>query len=153
MLGSIGSFFQKHLGSDGMRSEETTRHQAQLAAAALLIEVVQADQQVTPAERQLLLDSVKGKFELSEQEATELMELAERQARDATDLHQFTLQINRQFSAEQKLRLLEALWRVAYADSILHRHEEHLIRKIADLIHVPHAAFIAAKLRAQERQL
>ena len=150
MLNSIGSFFQKHFALGEQPSAQSERRRAQLAAAALLVEVAHADQHVTAAERATLIDSIGAKFGLSKHEADELLALAERQARDATDLYQFTSQINRHFTAEQKLRLVEELWRVAYADRTLHPYEEHLIRKVADLIYVSHSAFIAAKHRVRE---
>jgi len=77
-----------------------------------------------------------------------LVEEAERHIDKSHDLYQFTSQINRAYSEHEKVRLLEALWRVADADATVHKYEEHLIRRVADLLHVPHSGFIAAKLRA-----
>ncbi len=77
-----------------------------------------------------------------------LVEEAERHIDKSHDLYQFTSQINRTYSEAEKVRLLEALWRVADADLTVHKYEEHLIRRVADLLHVPHSDFIAAKLRA-----
>ena len=73
---------------------------------------------------------------------------AEREIDRSHDLYQFTSQVNRSFSDAEKLRVVEQLWRVAKADAVVHKYEEHLIRRISDLLHVPHAGFIAAKLRA-----
>ncbi len=77
-----------------------------------------------------------------------LVEEAERHIDQAHDLYQFTSQVNRAFDESGKVRLLEALWRVARADATVHRYEEHLIRRVADLLHVPHAGFISAKLQS-----
>ena len=77
------------------------------------------------------------------------MALAEKEAGAATDCYQFTSQINLAFSSAQKVKLIEHLWRVAYGDGTLHKYEEHLIRKLADLLHVPHEGFIATKLRVR----
>ena len=74
--------------------------------------------------------------------------LAEAERTASTDYFQFTSLINGAYSPEQKIRLIELLWRIAYANESLHRYEEHLVRKVADLLHVPHSAFIAAKHRA-----
>ena len=62
---------------------------------------------------------------------------------------EFTSLINSNYTLEQKVSLVECLWRIAYADETLHKYEEHLVRKIADLLYVPHSAFIAAKLSAR----
>jgi uncharacterized tellurite resistance protein B-like protein len=66
----------------------------------------------------------------------------------AHDLHQFTSEINRALAHDEKLRLVEQLWRVARVDEVVHKYEEHIIRRIADVLHVSHRVFIAAKLRA-----
>lgn len=65
-------------------------------------------------------------------------------------LYQFTSLLNRHFSAEQKERIIEHLWRVAFADAKLSAWEQHLVRKVADLLYVPHSVYIAAKLRARD---
>jgi uncharacterized tellurite resistance protein B-like protein len=149
MLASISRFFAQKLAAPQSETAESEQHRARLAAAALLVEVTRSDHQVSDEERAQLLATMGLKFGLEPAEATRLVELAEEEASEATDLYQFTAQINRTFSAEQKQRLIEELWRVAYADKVLHHHEEYLIRRIADLIHVPHSGFIATKLRVQ----
>jgi uncharacterized tellurite resistance protein B-like protein len=73
--------------------------------------------------------------------------LAEQQRKQATDYFQFTSLINKEYSLEQKVRLIESLWKIAFIDGVLDMNEEYLVRKIADLLHVPHTAFIMAKNR------
>ena len=119
-----------------------------LAVAALLVEVLRADFDVAPAERQQVMASVSALLGLGPEETQALVEEAERHIDQSHDLYQFTSQINRTFSEAEKVRLLEALWRVADADLTVHKYEEHLIRRVADLLHVRHSAFIATKLRA-----
>jgi len=149
MLSSFRAFFDKHIHPHESESSDQ-RRRTNLAAAVLLLEVIQADQVVTADERKALARTLGQRFQLEEAQATELIRLAEREAKDATDLHQFTSLINQHFTAEQKATLVQDLWQVAYEDKILHKHEEHLIRRIADLIHVSHSTFIAAKLSAQK---
>ena len=119
-----------------------------LAVAALLLEVLLADYDVAPAERQQVMVSVSALLGIGAEASQALVEEAERHIDQSHDLYQFTSQVNRTFSDEEKVALLEALWRVAQADAIVHKYEEHLIRRVADLIHVSHRGFIAAKLRA-----
>jgi uncharacterized tellurite resistance protein B-like protein len=149
MLTAIKQFFSQNLAPRPDDSQEGQEHRARLAAAALLVELVRADDHFCAAERQSLLAALDRKFGLDAAEATQLITLAQTEAHQATDLYQFTSQINRGFTHAQKIRLIEELWRVAYADQMLNHHEEHLIRKVADLIHVPHPDFIAAKLRVR----
>lgn len=150
MLESIRSFFRRHIAQDAQADAAAAAARARVAAAALLIEVVRADDEFSTTERQAVIEAASRKFGLQPGEAQALVGLAEAEARDAHDLYQFTSLINSSFSAGQKLVLVEELWRVAWSDDVLHRYEEHLIRKVADLIHVPHSAFIAAKLRVQD---
>jgi uncharacterized tellurite resistance protein B-like protein len=124
------------------------RGRVDLAVAALLVEVLRADYDVAPQERQQVIVSVSRLLGLDATVSAALVAEAERHIDRSHDLYQFTSQLNRSWSEEEKLQLLEALWRVAAADETVHKYEEHLIRRVADLLHVPHAGFIRAKLRA-----
>ena len=119
-----------------------------LAVAALLLEVLLADYEVAPAERQQVMASAAALLGLGADATRALVEEAERQIDKSHDLYQFTSKVNRTYSEADKVRLVEALWRVAMVDQTVHKYEEHLIRRVADLLHVPHSGFIAAKLRA-----
>jgi uncharacterized tellurite resistance protein B-like protein len=150
MLDAIKAFFDRYIAPNPGDSKQAEEYRARIAVAALLAEVVRMDDEIAEAERQQVLASIAEKFSLSGEEAAELVALSEEEAREATDFFQFTSQINRAYSPEQKVTLIEHMWRVAYTDRTIHKYEDHLIRKIADLIHVPHAKFIAAKHRVRE---
>lgn len=128
--------------------DAASSHALQLATAVLLIEVMRADTQSDAAEKATAFALLREHFALGSDELDRLYELAEARADEAIDLHTFTLQLDKNFSATQKQRILELLWRVAYADGKLCAHEAHLMRKLADLLHVPYAAYIGTKLRA-----
>jgi len=119
----------------------------QLATGALLFEVLRADYDEHPDERTMLEQALRNAFNLSDSETRELAELADSEAAEAVSLYQFTGLINQHFSAEEKVRLIEMLWQVAYADGRLDRYEEAAVRKITELLHVPHRDFIRAKHR------
>lgn len=150
MLRSIRKFFTDHIATDPAAGADAAKARARVAAAALLVEVVRSDHQFSDVEREAVMASAGRKFGLDDAESRALIELAEAEAQEAHDLYQFTSLINVSFSPEQKVQLVEELWRVAWSDDVLHHYEEHVIRKVADLIHVPHSAFIAAKLRVQD---
>jgi uncharacterized tellurite resistance protein B-like protein len=150
MLNSIRDFFDRRIGASPSPSDE--RHSIQLATAALLIEVARIDRESTPDERAVVLRAVREKFELPADEAASLIDLAEAEMKQATDYFQFTSLVNRHFTQEQKQRVIELMWRVAYADAELSAHENHLMRKIADLLHITHGDYIAAKMRAQDAE-
>lgn len=148
MLAAIRKFFDNRIAAGPDESAEDEKR-VRVAAAALMVEVVRGDDDFSPVERDAVLDSAQRNFGLDDAEARELLQLAEAEARDAHDYYQFTARINDSFDARQKQRLVEELWRVAYADDVLHRHEEYLIRRLAELLHVPHSVFIHAKLKVQ----
>ena len=79
----------------------------------------------------------------------ELIRLAEEETKQATDYYQFTSLINKGFSQEEKIQVVELMWQVAYADGHMDKYEDHLVRKLANLMHVSHKDFIAAKHRAR----
>ncbi len=146
MIRSLISLFSKPDETD----QAEHRHQLDLAAAALMIEMTRADYVVGSEEQQVLKQILGDALELGETEITELLELAGQRADRATSLYEFTRLINDHYSAEEKLTLIECMWRVAYADGDLDKYEERLIRQVSDLIHVPHRAFISAKLAVSE---
>jgi uncharacterized tellurite resistance protein B-like protein len=148
MLTAIREFFEKHIGSGEAQADEG--HRIKVATAALLTEMVRMDGQVEQVERDAALNAVRAKFNLTEEEAATLIGLAEAEVRQAPDYYQFTSLINKHFTPEQKQRVIEQMWAIAYADAELNLYEEHLVRKIADLLYVPHATVIAAKIRARD---
>jgi uncharacterized tellurite resistance protein B-like protein len=115
----------------------------------LLVEVMRADPAINAAERKAVVAALRRKFALTDDELARLVELAENTAKSAYDYHRFTSSINEHFTHEQKVRMVEAMWQVAYADAHLDAHENHLISKIAGLLHVTHGEYIAAKMRAK----
>jgi uncharacterized tellurite resistance protein B-like protein len=125
-------------------------HTLQLATAVLLVEVMRSDTQMGADERAAVLAALRHTFTLADDEIARLVELAERTAREAHDLHTFTSTINDTYDMGDKLRIVEHLWRVAYADGQLAAHENHVMWRIADLLHVPHGAYIHAKMRARD---
>ncbi|WJW75830.1 TerB family tellurite resistance protein [Thiohalobacter sp. IOR34] len=150
MLNVIRQFFERSMrpGLDG--GGEAGGHALRLATAALLMEVLHADFEEQPVERETVARLLRQHFGLSTAEAEELLRLGEQEAREASSLFQFTALIDKTFSVEQKTAVVELMWRVAFADRRLDKHEEYLVRKVADLLHVPHRAFLQAKLRVQE---
>jgi uncharacterized tellurite resistance protein B-like protein len=136
------------LTSDPRDALEPARR-LELATAALLVEVMRSDG-AADAERRAVEAAVERRFGLSGDEARALVADAEAEVREAVGYYPFTSLINRHFSVEDKERIVELLWHVAYADATLSAHEQHVIRKVADLLHVSHASYIAAKLRARD---
>lgn len=124
-------------------------HTLQLATAVLLVEVMRADPAMKEAERDAVLLALREKFALADDELARLLDLAHETARTTYDYQRFTSRLNEHFTQEQKIRVIEAMWSVAFADQHLDAHEQHLISKVAGLLHVTHGEYIGAKLHAQ----
>lgn len=142
MLTRLQSYFQERLAPD---VEDEPEHRRNLAAAALLIEVARADFEFDDDEQQTIETLLEQTLDLAPDEITELVRLAHEEAHEATSLHQFTRLIHESHTLDEKKQLMEALWRVAYADGRLDKYEEQLLRRIADLLHLRHGEFMRAK--------
>lgn len=125
-------------------------HILHLATAVLLVEVMRADPQLGEQERVAVVEALRRKFALADDELQRLVELAHEKARTANDFYSFTSTLNERFDHAQKVRMVEFMWTVALADGHLDAHESHLISKVAGLLHVTHGEYIAAKLHARQ---
>lgn len=132
------------------QSQAQREHTHQLAAAVLLVEVMRAEPGAGPAERRAVLAALRRKFALADDELDRLVELATAESQRLYDYHRFTSVLNERFTQPQKIALVEMLWTVAYADLQVRAQENHTILKIADLLHVTHGEYIAAKLHAKQ---
>jgi len=148
MLRNIKQFFDRNILSAGQEQGENARHSLRVATAALLYEVMRTDGELKDVERHAVNAAIQSRFDLTAEETASLLRLAEAEAGEATDYYQFTALINRHFSPEQKVQVVENLWQVAAADLEIDRFERTLVHKIADLLHVPRPAQIAARERA-----
>jgi uncharacterized tellurite resistance protein B-like protein len=124
--------------SDGERS-------LQLAVGLLLLDVARADMVISTEERHVARNLLERFFPVAQDQAQALVDAAEREAEQATSLYPFTRLINRECDLEERTRIVGMLWKVSCADGKIDAHEEHLVRKVADLLYVPHARFIQAK--------
>ncbi len=150
MINAILEFFDTRIRADGAGAgAQDSEHALQLATAALLVEMTRANNQVTDEERQAVDEALREVFDLTDEETRELVRLAELEIADSASLFQFTQLIDKAFPMERKIMIIEMLWRVAYSDACKDKHEEYLVRKIADLLHVPHAAFIRARHKVE----
>ena len=151
MIVKIRRFFEQYIIVTESISEDELEHQLQLACAALMIEVLYADYSVDQSEIDTLRKALQENFDLKKEEADNLIQLAEEERSQATDYYQFTSLINEFYTQQQKRELVTRLWQMAYADHTVHKLEEHLVRRLADLLHVPHSAFMQSKHKASAK--
>lgn len=120
-----------------------------LAVAVLLLECARSDFEQSPTELRQVHGSLAAYFGLDESGLQALLTEAGQQVREAVSMHDYIASLNTSLQPSDKLDIMSMLWKVAYADGRLDVHEEHLLRKLADLLYVPHRDFIATKLRAE----
>ncbi len=149
MVNLIKDFFKKNIIPSSAASTEVSEHSLYIATAALLIEMMRADSEISEEEKQTVMNSMCSKFGLTSDEVHDILKLAEDKIWESTGYFEFTSLMNKGFSYGQKLKVIEYLWEVAYTDGILDKYEEYMVRKIADLLYVSHKDFIEAKLRVK----
>ena len=122
------------------------------ACIALLLETSMADQILDESELEALKNTLQKDFLIDENELDELIIQAKKNVEDSTSLYEFTRDINDNFDTAERVKLIESMWKIAYADGNLDKYEEHIIRKVSNLIYVAHSDFIKAKLTAKEKK-
>ena len=144
MLTKLQQFFNQYLSD---QAEETIplERRLQMATAALMVEMLHVDEQVSGEEDDKLRQILKQRFKLDNLEIESLIDIAHAEKHEATDYYAFTSLINTHYTQQQKIKLVEDLWQLAYADDRLDKYEEHLLRRLSDLLHVPHSDYIRTK--------
>lgn len=150
MLSPFKALLSQFFMPDGSASAVDDARSLQLATAVLLVQVMRSDADTSVAERTATVTALRNRFALSDDELTRLLAQAESTAKGANDYFRFTSAMNDQFTQPEKIQVVEYMWQVAYADGHLDANENHLISKIAGLLHVTHGEYIAAKMHAKE---
>lgn len=148
MLNKINTFFNSLFSDDETPTNKEIS--IEIACAVLLCEVMRADSVFTEEEQEKLSAIIEQQFSLTPEEVDAVLENAFNLSENANDFYQFTSKINQYYSLEQRIEIVSLLWQVAYADGELASIEEHIIRKIADLLHLRHSEYIATKITAQK---
>ena len=142
MIDNIQEWFKRYLEIE----ENDSQHTIELATAVLLYEVMRADHKFEKLEQDSYRKQLQTHFSLSGTELETLCHLSQSKADGAADYQQFTRVINAIYGADEKRAVLDSLWSIAYADHELSPDEDYTIRKIADLLYIPHSQFIQSKL-------
>ena len=149
MIEAIKKMLQKGGDRDKSVAGIDKQQLINMAAAILFLEVIHADHKVEKRERQVVKQALQESFLLSSHEAEELLQLAEERVKDVTSLHEFTSLLHGHLTNEEKVMLLEQIWRIALADNDVDKYEEHLVRRIGELLYIKHSDYIRAKLNAE----
>jgi uncharacterized tellurite resistance protein B-like protein len=134
------------------KSDSTTvNNKVEIAACALFIEMAKADGEISNDERELIISEMQNTFNLDKECVGELMLLAEQEVKESVSLYEFTGVINNYFSQEQKIELIENLWKLIYKDEKLSAYEDHLIKRIGTTMNIEHKQIINAKLWVKQQ--
>ncbi len=143
----------KHfLSKEETRNDETvpeTGHDILVATCALLVEIAQIDKTFTEDEMTTVLSILKEKYGLSKEHADALIAEAEKQLEESVDLWQFARLINENYSNEEKMEIIETLWRIVYVDGKMDQYEQYLMNKMKNLLRISHDQLIDAKLKVK----
>lgn len=145
MISTIRVFLTQRLQMQEI-SEDNSEN-LQTATALLLMEIARADHDISEQERVAIQRIIERQHAVTPEQALEIVQAAEQQVGEVTSLHPFTSMLNRECSMEDRIGIVSLLWEVTFADGRIDAHEEHLVRRVADLLHVPHREFIRTKLQ------
>jgi len=118
-----------------------------MATCVILLEVAGADNEFSPAECEYIIRALRERFGLPQQEAEELIQVAQEHRDESSDIWKYTNQINQACSNEEKIQIIEEVWRLIYADNVLDGHEDFLVHKLARLMNLKHPILIQAKMK------
>ncbi len=127
------------------RADEPAR--VRIATCAIMLEVANSDDEFTEDERAGIIKTMSDEFDLSPNEARELIGIADERIKESIDLWDFTNTINKVLSEKEKVRILEAIWRIIYSDGRLSSHEDSLVHKLSFMLGLRHEQLIDAKLK------
>ncbi len=151
MFDLVKNILTKKNDSNAQANVKSDQDRTRIAAAVLLLEAAHIDDECTEDELNHVLHTLQTNFKLSEAITKELVDIAHAEKSEAVDLWEFTNHINETHSIEEKIILLEAVWRIIYMDGRLDKHEDHFAHRLAKLLRLSHREMIGAKLAAKEK--
>ena len=147
MIDLMRKFFSRDTKGLPADQEREEPHDIRIATCALLLEMANIDGEFNDSERESILDILRKNYHLSDEHAEALIEASNEERKGSIDYWQFTNLINRNYSIEEKIRIIETVWEIAYTDGRLDKHEDYLVHKLAELLNLTHKQLIEAKLK------
>ena len=143
----LKKFFAKRPNKASVDRKLESSRDVRMATCALLLEMANIDGKFSELEKESIIEVLKNNYQLSAEHASALMKAAEDELEKSIDLWQFAKLINENYSAEEKIKVIETVWQVIYTDGILDKHEDYLVHKLAKLLRLSHKQLIDAKLK------
>jgi len=149
MIDLVKKFFGKGV-QNGPAGKEESVHDIRIATCALLLEMSQIDGEFSESEREGIVSAIKKEYEVDEEYVAEIIEAAGKELKGSLDLWQFTSLINRNYTQEEKIKIIETVWHIASTDGRLDKHEDFLVHKLANLLRLTHRQLIDAKVKVRK---
>jgi uncharacterized tellurite resistance protein B-like protein len=152
MIDMVKRFFGKFPSAESPSDKQASAHDIHVAVGALCIEIARIDERFTPEELETVLSILKEKYQLSTEYAEALIASADKALEESVDLWQFTRLINENYTPEEKIAIIEILWRIVYVDGKMDEHEHYLMNKLSNLLRLSHNQLIDAKLKVLKKK-
>ncbi len=147
MIELLRKFFGKSTNKSSSARQQDTSHDVRIATCALLLEMANIDGKFSETERESIIRLLRKDYQLPVEHATALIQAADEELKRSIDLWQFARLINQNYSTDEKLQIIEMIWRIVYADGRLDKHEDYLVHKLANLLRLTHKQLINAKVK------
>ncbi len=147
MIDLFKRFFGKSAAKGSSDKEVAGSHDVRIATCALLLEMANIDGEFSVSEREGIIRILREDYRLSDEHSIALIAAADAELKQSIDLWQFAKLINQNYSTDEKLQIIETIWKIVYADGRLDRHEDYLVHKLANLLRLTHKQLIDAKLK------
>jgi uncharacterized tellurite resistance protein B-like protein len=147
MIDLIKKIFASNEGAGSSTAQTDTARNVRVAACALLLAMAESDDEFSDVEYEHIIEVIGNEYGLADDNAEQLLEMSREKLKGSIDLWQFTNLINQNYPKEEKIRIVELIWRIVYADGHLNEHEQLLVRKLTKMLRVTQREMIDAKLR------
>jgi len=147
MIRTLKCFFEKNTAVGAGEAEPATEHDVRVATCALFLEMARIDETFSDAEMDTILSILKQKYGLSREHADALLAEADKELAQSVDLWQFARLINKHYSNDEKIEIIETLWQIVYVDGKMDKYEHYLMNKLQSLLRLSHDQLIGAKLK------
>lgn len=149
MLDIIKRMIAKKDVNESPSYEEKT-YGADIALCVLLLEAAHVDGNCSAAEMEQIAQTLTTQFAVDRNDIDELLALSDSQRQDSVDIFRFTRYLNNTLSKEEKMGVMESVWRIIHSDGRLEAHEDQFAHKLANLLRLTHRELIECKLKARQ---
>jgi len=147
MIDIVKRFFEAASTDDPNTADRGNKHDIRVATCALFVEIAKIDEEFSKEELKAILSILKKRYGLEEDHAEALIAAADEELEQSVDLWRFAELINKNYSNDEKIKILETLWQIVYVDNKMDEHENYIMHKVGNILRLSHRDLIDAKLK------